>query len=120
MKSILSLVLVSFSIQLSAGQFRNLDFEAADLSGASLEFREFPDGTVPPGPGRYPFGTGTAESFLPAWQVFFGNSLTNAVAIGHGFLDTPSVFDGPNRAALLIPGDYFFGADTPFLQGQPD
>lgn len=114
------LVLLFFSIRLAAGQFANLDFESADLSGSQIEFRRSPGVGPPPDLGSYPFGTGTPEKLLPGWQVYFGDTLTNAVAIGNGFFGAPTAFDGPNHAALLIPGDYFFGGDIPFLLGRPD
>ena len=119
-KFTISLLLAFFSNRLAAGQFMNLDFESADLSGSQIEFRRSPGVGPPPDLGRYPFGTGTPEKLLPGWQVYFGDTLTNAVAIGNGFFGAVMAFDGPNHAALLIPGDNFFGGDLVFPLGRPD
>ncbi len=110
--------MVLLGVGVLAGEFTNLDFESADLSGAALEFRRSPTGGPPL--GGYPFGTGSAESLLPGWRVYFGDVLTNTVAIGNGFTTAQTVFDGPNHAALFVPGDYYLNADSTFLFGQPD
>jgi hypothetical protein len=104
-----TVALVFFGLTAPAGEFINLNFEQANLTGSQLEYR-----TLPSFPGAlFPFGSGPTAQLLPGWNVFYGQSLldgtirydpVSTVSIGNGFIDPPS--PESSHVGLIIPGDY--------------
>ena len=97
-----------------AGEFINLDFEQADLTGSQIEYRTI-IGEIPA--RGYPFGTGPIASLLPGWRVEIGAEATNTMAIGNGFFGIdPNNDPQPIHVSLIVPGNYL--SDFPPYQGQ--
>jgi len=104
---LVSFVALLLATGVTGAPFINLDFELADLTGSQLEYRV--GGSIAGFGTNFPFGTGPVEKLLPGWQVFYGNSVTNLMAIGNSFFTATSIVS-PGRASLLVEGDYYLGA----------
>lgn len=114
-RAFLACWLLGVAEQARAGEFINLNFEQADLSGSLLEYRTIPE-LAPRFPlTDFPFGTGPAALLLPGWSVFYGDLLpdnsmeyilADTIPIGNGDFDAPNLGPHPGQAGLIVTGNY--------------
>jgi hypothetical protein len=106
------LALLFSSLAGKAGEFINLDFEQANLTGSQLEYRTVLGVGFPF--DNFPFGTGPTAQLLPGWNVSYLEEIggvsqyrpVDTIAIGNGFFDAPSLGPHPSHVGLIIPGNY--------------